>query len=88
MKKILILPINSVEVQVSVYVVILAIKTRNGGRFELSFLAVSFICKPVFGQTLCYAVESHPHLSRLDLVDPPSDGGKLTIIVLVGFDHY
>ena len=88
MKKILILPINSVEVQVSVYVVILAIKTRNGGRFELSVLAVSFICKPVFGQILCYAVESHPHLSRLDLVDPPSDGGKLTIIVLIGFDHY
>ena len=68
MKKILMLPIISVEVQVSMYVVILAIKTSNGGRFELSVLTVSFICKPVFGQTLYYVIESHPHLSRLDLV--------------------
>ena len=87
-KKILVLPINSVELQVSMHVVILAIKTRNGGRFELSVLTVSFIYEPVFGQPLCYAIESHPHLSRLDLVDPPSDGGKLTIIVLIAFDHY
>ena len=68
MKKILMLPIISVEVQVTMYAVTLATKTRNRGRFELSVLTVSFICKPVFGQTLYYAIESHPHLSRLDLV--------------------
>ena len=51
-------------------------------------LSVLFICDPLAGQPLSYAVDNYPHLTRLDLADSPVDAEHPSIDVLIGADNY